>query len=232
MRRNESYWNFEILKEFCFKTINSFSIFNPNFKNSFITKILFWDRSFFSLRNRTPLWGNLFLKMRFPKSLSLVKMIRKSRFAIPRISLSEIPLISSYTEITSCPNVFKKLATFEPVHSSTMIFIEKSSRESRGFLQIDEMNRISNTCLNVFFRKISIFTQNLIKSSTIGNQIQYKRYRKTGSFNHRFSTQYFRIAMNSNLPIVYKTFHSFTIARAIFPVNSYFKPNLSQGANP
>ena len=232
MRRSDSYFNFEILKEFCFRTINSFTIFIFRFKNSLITMILFWKRSFFSLKNRTPLCGKLFLNIRFPKSLSFVIMIRKSRFAISSITLSDIPLQSSYTEITSCPNDFKKFATCEPVHSSTMNFINDSSRKSRWLLQINKMDCIGNTSLNIISRKIFVFIHNFFKSCSIRNQIQDEGYRNTGSLDYWFSSKDLWTAMNSDFPTVFNTFHKNIEIIFFSLVNHFSTLKNPQGANP
>jgi hypothetical protein len=219
--------NYAILNLFSLSTMNLSLMEKFFIRNSFKTFILFKDRSFFNLKNNTPLWDSLFLKIKIPKSLSFVIRTRSSRFAISSTDLSGIPLAESYTENTSCPSSMRKLATEGPVHSSTINFINYLCRQSVEGMRFYRLDCIGDTCFDIIMRKFSVFITNFRKRSSVMNQIQNEDYRKSGSFDNRFPIQYIFTGANSRLPIIFFNIHNMNSSMKTISVN-----HISQGAKP
>lgn len=161
------------------------------------TEILFADLSSFSLRKMTPECSFFLRKMRFPKSLSFVMMIRFSSFDFLRTSSSGSPLASSYTENTSYPIFRSQSATLVPVHSSTVNFMDGSGREREVRRAFEGMYCEEETGLNILFCKIGILIQNFLKRRAGGKQSQHKLNTESCAANDRFTRKNFWISYDS-----------------------------------
>ena len=121
-----------------------------------------------------------------PKSLSKVKIIRLSRAAHRKISLSEMPGAIVPIETTSCPACTRASTAAPGKFSSAR---KRMSGCGENLLGIQQVSRVGQARRNIFPRQTGIVGKDVRLVPTIRHQANYKLDRQSCATNNRLSGQ-------------------------------------------
>jgi hypothetical protein len=134
--------------------------------------------------------GRLALRAISPKSLSNVTIIRLSRAAHRKTSVSGIPGATSPIQTTSCP-ARTRASTAAPGKFSSAR--KRMLRRGENLLRMQQIARVAQASRDVFPRQAGIICKNIGLVPAIGHQANDKLDRQPRTANNRLSGQNGRV---------------------------------------